>query len=67
MRSLTKSTALDTGVKRQLIVAIAEDVPEIYDNVKELFNLIKASDFYFHISCDLKIANILCGLQSHSS
>ncbi len=67
LRLLTSSNARDTGVKSQLIVAIAENVPETYENVQELLNLIQFKDVSFCISCDLKMANIICGIQSHSS
>ena len=66
-RLLTKSLAQDTGVKRQLLIAIGEDVPESYDNLKKILHLIDLSNVYFVISCDLKVANILCGIQAHSS
>ena len=61
---MISSIALDTGVKCQLIVAIAENVSETYKNVKVL---IQANDVSSCISCDLKLANIFCGIQSHSS
>ena len=66
-RLLTNSIARDTGVKRQLIVAIVEDVPETYATVKVMMDQIHVEDVSFVISCDLKIANILCGIQFHSS
>lgn len=67
LRLLTSSSARDTGVKRQLIVAIAENVSETYENVKLMMNIIQLNDVSFCISCDLKMANIICGIQSHSS
>ena len=66
-RLLTKSLAQDTGVKRQLLIAIGEDVPESYDNLKKILHLIDLSNVYFVISCDLKVANILCGIQAHQA
>ena len=66
-RLLTNSIARDTGVKRQLIVAIVEDVPETYATVKVMMDQIHVEDVSFIISCDLKVAKILCGIQSHSS
>ena len=66
-RLLTNSIARDTGVKRQLIVAIVKDVPETYATVKVMMDQIHVEDVSFVISCDLKTANILCGIQSHSS
>ena len=65
----------DTGVKKMLILAITPDVQETYANVLRL--MVQAqlagpnsqshnlSNFVF--SSDLKIANIILGLMSHSS
>ena len=64
---LTASTSLDTGVKQQLIVAIAENMPENYENIKSIFALLGIGNTPFFIACDMKVANILCGIQSHSS
>ena len=64
---LTSSTARETIVKRQLIVPTAENVSETNENVRVLMNIIPANDVSFHISCDLKMANIISGIQSHSS
>ena len=61
---LTTSTAWDTEVKRQLIIAIAEEVPESYKNIKALLDLINISNVRFIISYDLKVANLFCGIQS---
>ena len=57
----------DTGVKRQLIIAVSEDLQENYSNVSQIFELINMRDQDFVLSCDLKLANIICGLQAHSS
>ena len=64
---LTQRIAKDSGVKQQLIVAIAEELPENYLNVKHIWSLIQANSSKFIISCDLKLANIMCGLQNHAS
>lgn len=65
-RSLTKSSSKDTGVNKLLIAAIG-DIPETYENLKTLIDLIQWNDVLFFISCDMKVANLLCGIQSHSS
>jgi hypothetical protein len=57
----------DSGVKRQLLVAIAENVSENYDNVKQILDKLCLERMSFVLSCDMKLANIICGLQSHSS
>jgi hypothetical protein len=65
--SLTASKSLDSGVKKQLIVAIAENLPENYENLKAIFSLLGQVGSPFFVACDMKVANILCGIQSHSS
>ena len=68
-KKLINRTMLDTSVKRLLIVAISYDVKETYFNVRLILNLLKIDEIDFEYVCavDLKMANILCGLQSHSS
>ena len=47
-----------------------QNTPESYHNVKAILNLIQVQEECLKdslISCDLKLANILCGIQSHSS
>ena len=66
-KTLTSQVAKESGVKRQLLVAVAEEVPQNYNNVRKILNLIYPEGAHFLISCDLKLANIICGLQSHSS
>jgi hypothetical protein len=66
-RLLTNSLARDTGVKRQLIVGISEEMPETYENIKIFLDLAQVKDVSLVISCDLKVANILCGIQAHAS
>ena len=64
-RLLTQRIAKDTGVKRQIIVAVAEKLSETYVNVQQIWPLIGANDVKLIISCDLKMENIMLGLQSH--
>ena len=66
-RLLTNSLAKDSGVKRQLLIAISEDLQENYSNVKQVFDLLNIEKLPFILSCDMKLANIICGLQAHSS
>nr|XP_047138903.1 uncharacterized protein LOC124814863 [Hydra vulgaris] len=66
-RFLTSSTSKDSGVKQQFLVAVAEGVQENYSNVKLILSLISISEINFVVSCDMKLANIICGLQSHAS
>ena len=59
----------DTGVKKIMILALTPNVKETYNNVKILFDLLRVHEIHLHVfySVDLKMANIICGLQSHSS
>nr|XP_012563456.1 unnamed protein product [Hydra vulgaris] len=50
-------TGKDTGVKRQIIVGVSEDLPEKHSNIEQTWSL----------ACDMKAANINCSLQTHSS
>lgn len=66
-RRLIEKGFSDTGVKKIMIIAISPDTKETYNNVKLLFDLLHTNEipirsFY---SVDLKMANIICGLQSH--
>ena len=64
---LTQRLAKDTSVKRQMLVAVSEALPENYENVRQIWSLIHAEEIKAFVICDLKLANILCGLQAHSS
>ena len=66
-RLLTQRIVKDTSVKRQMLVAVSEDLPETYSNVEQIWSLIKDNAINFFAICDLKLANIICGLQTHSS
>ena len=50
-----------------MLVAVAEELPETYENVRQIWSLIQVYRVKFIAACDLKLANILCGLQAHSS
>ena len=66
-RLLTDRLAKDTGVKRQILVAVAEEFPETYENVRQILSLIQFDRVKAIVACDLKLDNILCGLQAPSS
>ena len=57
----------DTGVKQLFILAVVPNSQENYDNVDQLFSALKISPFNGTIATDLKLANILAGIMSHSS
>ena len=64
---LTQKTGKDTGVKRQILVAVSEDFLETHSNIEQIWSLINANGFKLILACDMKVANIICGLQTHSS
>ena len=45
---------------RQLLVVITENYSETYENVKNILSLFGTIDVPFFISCDMKLANIIC-------
>ena len=58
---------LPSGVKKLFIIALVEDISENYSNISKILQLLDLENIHFKFVCDLKVANILCGLQSHSS
>lgn len=58
----------DSGVKKLFILAIVKNIKENYFNVLYIWKLLKIDELgSYSISTDLKLANILMGLMSHSS
>lgn len=62
----------ESSVKKLFIIAIVKDVPENYRNVLALWNLLELTSLThpfapFFCAMDLKLANIMLGLMSHSS
>lgn len=58
----------DTGVKKIIILAIVHNVQENHNNIQELFNLLKIDVIdNLTFAADLKLLNILTGIQPHSS
>ncbi|PAA89846.1 hypothetical protein BOX15_Mlig027848g1 [Macrostomum lignano] len=58
---------LNSGVKKLMIIAIAPDVSETYLNVKLLLDSLNLQAISFTVACDLKLANIVIGLQNHAA
>ena len=57
-----------TGVKKVLILALAAEVPEGYYNCKKIIDLLKLNEqLSYKVAADLKLHNIIIGIQSHSS
>lgn len=66
-KSLMENSFKDSGVHKTFLVAIAEAMPEKYETLKCLFDLILAKEVQFTVACDLKVANLLAGVQAHGS
>ena len=63
-RASTSASSRDTGVKRLLLLAVAPGMPETYQLMSELLQHIRLSDIGgLIVASDLKMANIVCGLQ----
>ena len=58
-----------TGVKRTMIIARVDEVPECYENLEILMTRLRLRRFskQFSLVCDLKLIDILVGLQGGSS
>lgn len=61
----------DSGVKKLFILGIAQSTQENYENVAQLWSAININTsmnkFESTIATDLKLANIISGIMSHSS
>ena len=58
----------DSSVHKSFIVAFGSNLPESYDAMKFLFELLKINQRKdFKLNGDLKCMNLILGLQSHSS
>ena len=57
----------DTGVKKQIFVAVLKDFPETRYNIEKSWSLINTNGLKLTLACDMKVANRTCGLQTHSS
>ena len=60
---LCSSSFKDFGVKKQLLIAISEGMPETYENIQNLLKLTQSNSIHFFLSCDMKVANIICGIS----
>lgn len=57
----------DSSVKKLFILGIAPNSQENYQNVAQLWSELNINSFSGTIATDLKLANILVGVMSHSS
>ena len=64
---LTVEHGQETSAKRQLLIAVAENVFETYEIVKKKLSFFGTIDVPFFVACDMNLANNICGIQSHSS
>ena len=54
----------DGGVKKLIILAVGFKIPENYTNVLRIMELVGINRFTATFSCDLKMVNMILGLQS---
>ena len=68
-REKTNNRLKSTGTRRAFVAARVDGVPETYSNLTQLLSPLNlpALDKEFGVVCDLKVINILVGLQSCSS
>lgn len=73
-RSVTQSppskkqqTFKPSGVKKLFLLAVAPSVPENYLNIKSILTFLALTSFDIITTLDLKLCNIICGLQGCSS
>lgn len=57
----------DSGVKKIFILGIVPSAPENHNNVSKMWETVNVNGSLDTIATDLKMANILFGLMSHSS
>jgi hypothetical protein len=55
-----------TSVKKLLLIAVVPDMQENYENVKLIWDKLNMENVRFYVATDLKLANLMFGLQSHS-
>lgn len=64
---LKKSSFKDSGVNKIIIIAIGFNVQENYRNIRSLFELLKLDELEnYTLAADLKLLNIVTGIQPHS-
>lgn len=62
----TTSIHDDAGVKRSIILALVEDVPEKNNNLKKVLDPLRLEEVDYKLAFDLKAANAIFGLSAHS-
>ena len=58
----------DSGVKKLLILAVVEDKTEMYENLREMITLLDLNNSLdYFLAADLKVINVVLGIQNHSA
>ena len=55
-----------TGANRLLVLAIAENLQERYENLWTVVKKLKLKEIDYYLACDLKLINSLLSISSHS-
>ena len=55
-----------TGANRLLVMAIAEDIQELYDNLRLVVDKLQLDKIEFSMAADIKLINAYSGISSHS-
>lgn len=65
-----KESHKDSSVQKLIIIALAPDVPENHENVSKIWNLLDLAALEDYgdvkVAADLKLCNLMLGLQSHA-
>ena len=65
-----KESYKDSSVQKLIIIALAPDVPENYENVLKIWHLLDLTPLKDYgevkVAADLKLCNLMLGLQSHA-
>ena len=60
---------LSSGVKATYLLAVCEKIPETFENVQKIMGKLDLGPINFEdcIAADLKMINMICGIQSNSA
>lgn len=62
-----KAAAADSGVKGLMLLCVVPDIQELYENVEVCIDGLDLNDIDYKVATDLKLANVIAGIQSHGS
>ena len=60
-------TFKNNGVKKVMIIGLVEDVPEKYENIQKLLELLDLDEIEASYAVDMKLQNTMGGMQSHAA